>query len=222
MTLRNGLWFHEYNPNLTSTPKVSRLNDACMSNLWHGRLAHAGEDVTKEIHKHVLGINRPLKHNPLYKCPPCLPNKMSKASHKRKAKYRRQTKNVAPTLAPQIVAVDDPTNQEDCLTEGAAGQHFHMDFGFVRGSKYSVKQENAPTITSVDGYNSYLIIVDRVTRYVWVFLTTSKSPPITIAQKILNKFKCKNPHRTCRTDQGGKLGRSHKFQSMLVDENFIL
>ena len=44
--------------------------------------------------------------------------------------------------------------------EGEAGQHFHMDFGFVRGSEYRVKQEHGPTLTSIDGFNSYLIIVD--------------------------------------------------------------
>ena len=49
------------------------------------------------------------------------------------------------------------------------------------------------------------------------FLTASKTSPITIAQKALNKFKCKNPHRTVRTDQGGELGRSHDFQEMIID-----
>ena len=47
-------------------------------------------------------------------------------------------------------------------------------------------------------------------------------PPITIAQKVLEKFKCKNPHRTVRTDQGGELGLSHEFQNMIAEENFTL
>ena len=120
------------------------------------------------------------------------------------------------------MAIDDPANPDDCVQQGVAGQHFHMDFGFVRGSTYNVKQENELTLTSIDGYNSYLIIVDTVTRYIWLFLTASKSPPITIAQNIISKFKCKNPHRTVRTDQGGELGRSHAFQAMVVDEVFTL
>ena len=53
-----------------------------------------------------------------------------------------------------------------------------MDFGFVRGSEYKLKNETGSSITSIDGFNSYLIIVDRVTRYMWIFLTTSKLPPI--------------------------------------------
>ena len=66
MTMYNSLWFHEYKPphlHSTTPPHaatVNRMNDACLSNLWHGRLAHAGEDVADEIHKHVIGINKPL------------------------------------------------------------------------------------------------------------------------------------------------------------------
>ena len=81
--------------------------------------------------------------------------------------------------------------------------HFHMGFGFVRGSDYSVKKESGPIMTSIDGFNSYLVIIDQVTRYLWIFLTTSKNAPITITQKVLSKFKFKNPHRTVRTDQVG-------------------
>ena len=85
------------------------------------------------------------------------------------------------------------------------------------GSEYSTKQEHAPTITSINGYNSYLIIVDRV-----IFLTASKIPPVLIAQKVINKFKRKNLHRTIRTDQGKELGRSHAFQHMVDLEGFTL
>ena len=43
-------------------------------------------------------------------------------------------------------------NDIEC-TKGEPGQHFHMDFGFVRGSDYTIKSEDK-TITSIDGYNS--------------------------------------------------------------------
>ena len=56
----------------------------------------------------------------------------------------------------------------------------------------------------------------------WLFLTASKTPPITIAQKVLNKFKCSNKHRTIRTDQGKELGKSQAFQDMVVKEGFTL
>ena len=98
----------------------------------------------------------------------------------------------------------DPLHDNDTIT-GGSGQHFHMDFGFVRGSAYKVKNETEPTITIIDGFNSYLVIVERFTRYIWIFLTTPKTPPINAAQRVLDKFKSNNFHRTFRTDQDGEL-----------------
>ena len=40
-----------------------------------------------------------------------------------------------------------------------------MDFGFVRGSDWSSKSADDKLITSIDGFRSYLIVVDRATRY---------------------------------------------------------
>ena len=97
-----------------------------------------------------------------------------------------------------------------------------MDFGFVRGSQYSIKNENGSTITSKDGYNSYLLVIDRASRYTWVFLTKSKHPPVNLARKVISKFKANSPHRTVRTDQGGELGRSEKFSQMVSEEGFVL
>ena len=39
---------------------------------------------------------------------------------------------------------------------------------------------------------------------------------------MLNKFKSVNPHRTVRTDQGGELGKSKLFQTMVDKELFAL
>ena len=73
----NGLWYHTYKP-VTDPPTVKRLNDSCLSALWHGRLGCAGNNIMDTIHKHVKGIDRPLRRNPFYRCPSCLPNKMCK------------------------------------------------------------------------------------------------------------------------------------------------
>ena len=97
-----------------------------------------------------------------------------------------------------------------------------MDFGFVRGTNYSVKTEDGPTITSKDGYNSYLIIGDRATRYTWIFLTSSKHPPVNIVRKFLRKFKSNNPHKAVRTDQGHELGQIIAFREMINEEGFVL
>ncbi len=60
----------------------------------------------------------------------------------------------------------------DHIDNGCApGERFHMDMGFVRGTKYGIKDADGNIVTSLDGYKSYLVIIDRATRYIWVFLT---------------------------------------------------
>ena len=86
MMLVNNLWYPEFVPQSTTFAQVIKFNDACLSNLWHGKLDHAVQGVIQDIHKHVIGIDKPIKHNTLYKCGSCLPGKMSKTPHKRTAK----------------------------------------------------------------------------------------------------------------------------------------
>ena len=85
----NELWYHQYSyvPIIQPLPKHHLLNDTCQSELWHGHLAHPGSDISATIHKHVIGIDRPLKKNPFYKCPSCLPNKMAKRRIARTPKH---------------------------------------------------------------------------------------------------------------------------------------
>jgi len=122
---------------------------------------------------------------------------------------------------------DDPYTQQN--PEAAtnpetmdAGAHFHMDIGFVRGTKFSSRDEDDRLITSLDGYNSYILIIDRATRYTWVILTKSKIPQIDMLRTFLNMHGSKSAaQRYIRTDQGGELWRSHLFQQMCKDLNFI-
>jgi len=58
------------------------------------------------------------------------------------------------------------------------GMNFHADFGFVRGSEFRLKTESGKTITSIDGKNSYYLIIDRATHYNWVYIGDSKEPPV--------------------------------------------
>jgi hypothetical protein len=54
-----------------------------------------------------------------------------------------------------------------------------MDYGFMRASTsdYTRRDKSKDRVVqSYDGYSSYLLIVDEATRFVWVFLTNSKSP----------------------------------------------
>lgn len=69
----------------------------------------------------------------------------------------------------------------------------------------------------MDGFNSYLIIVDRVPRYIRIFLTISKSPPINVAQQVINKFKSTKSHRIVRTYYGGELAHSTLFETIPLE-----
>jgi len=69
-------------------------------------------------------------------------------------------------------------------------RRFYMDFGFMRASTsdYSRRDKTRDRVMfSYDGFSSYLLIVDEASRYVWVFLTASKSPPIDIIQEFLQQ-----------------------------------
>jgi len=79
---RNGLWFYSYDPTPQPQPTVNQLNNSCLSALWHRRLGCARNNVMDKIHNHVIGIDKPLRINLFYRCPYCLPTKMSKISLK--------------------------------------------------------------------------------------------------------------------------------------------
>ena len=91
-----------------------------------------------------------------------------------------------------------------------------MDFGSIRRSEYKVKNKIQLTVTIIDGLISYLNIVDRVSIYICGILTTSKSLPISIAQKVVHHFKCYNGNKTVRTDKGEIVGKSSELQKMLT------
>ena len=90
-----------------------------------------------------------------------------------------------------------------------------MDFGFVRGSDWNDKTADGNTITSINGYLSYLLVVDRATRFKWVMLKASKKPPVTLLRGLLQKLQCKESQRYIMTDEGGELARSKDFETRL-------
>ncbi len=66
-----------------------------------------------------------------------------------------------------------------------------MDFGYMQASTSNYTQPNKATdrvIYSWDGYSSNLLVVDEATRYIWVFLTKLKDPPLDIVAAFLKRF----------------------------------
>ena len=124
-----------------------------------------------------------------------------------------------------IPKFDDWFNDDDHALDMncAAGQHFHVDFGFMRGSGFAKKDEDGQLITSIDGYRSYFIIIDRKTRYLWVFLTKTKKPPLDIFTHFLKEHGHPSAsNRTIRSDKGGELWGSESFRQVVLDAGYIM
>ena len=86
------------------------------------------------------------------------------------------------------------------------GQVIHINFVFY-------------DITSIRGFNSYLLIIDARTRKVWIFCTSSKRPPIDIMRYFLHQLKMSNKStQFIRCDEGGEVTRSDDFCKMLLTE----
>ena len=57
------------------------------------------------------------------------------------------------------------------------GRRFHADYGFMRALSVNYsrpRKETERVVKSFDGFNCCLLIVDEVSRFVWVFLCSSK------------------------------------------------
>jgi hypothetical protein len=77
-------------------------------------------------------------------------------------------------------------------------------------------------VRSLDGFNSYLLIVDELSRYCWVFLCSSKEPPIDEVSAFLDIFGWDNGG-IIRCNQGGELAKSNAFVStMLRNFNYVV
>ena len=218
----NDLWYHDnfisQSCNSSSiksntTPQINVLSNAATFELWHQRLGHPGSRTMENIHKYVNGVPK-LRGNAFWKCPSCISSKIQKRAVSKKPNKNSIHKSNSVNV--------NSLNLQQHKKNYTIGQHWGMDFGFMRGSSYKKKTETGSTITSIDGYNSYLLIIEKSSRFIWIFLTSSKHPPIQAAKSVLEKFKSDVKHRTVRTDQGGELAKSKDFQNMIAECGFTL
>ena len=163
--MKNGLWYSQQAQTIRLTTHktecVRMLIAEATYQLWHQRLGHPGQKVLQHFHNCANGVPElQSKLHQFFSCKCC--------DH---AKIKKQNKNVLPS--------PDKTTSR--------GQRFHMDFGFVRGdNSHKTNDKTQRIVTSIDGFSSYLIIVDSHTSYTWVFLTSSKEPPIDIVKQLLH------------------------------------
>ena len=216
--MKNNLWYHYMTPTAhtdtythrTYGSVINSLNATALYELWHHRLGHPGKNITEKFYTHTIGVPI-LRANTFYTCNSCLRSKF----------HNRSIKHIAGTsLIPQPTKGNNETQLPD--KPCAAGQHLHMDYGFVRGSDWHKKDNDGKLVTSVDKYRSYLLVIDRCTRYIWIYLTKSKSPPLDFLSKLLCKFANPNLISTVTTDQGGELAKSFDFASTIDKCGYIL
>ncbi len=218
----NNLWYHDgtactindYNLNLEdSRPIVRRLTQPAQYELFHQRFGHPGERTMSILHKHVDHVPQ-LKGNSFYKCASCLHAKSKQRAHNNTSLQDTMT----PSTHNSNSTISD--NNEPPIQ---CGQHFNIDFGFMKGSGYCTKDQEGYTITSIDGYRSYCLIIDRLSCYTWIFLTKTKTPPIDMIKQFLQQHG--NTHatrKTIQTDEGGELWHSQHFRQMAMEANYIL
>ena len=115
----------------------------------------------------------------------------------------------------QTQAVKPSGNPIEEQKTSRSEQHLNFDFGFIEGSNI---------ITSYDGYNSYLIVVDKHTRYMWIFLSKMKLPPLKTVDKFLKMHGIKDDKLTLtiRTDRGGELSGSQAFEDLIESHGYTL
>jgi len=222
-------------------PKINFLSDGAKFELWHQRLGHIGKPKLEIVHKHADGVPK-LRGNSFYKCPACMAGKLCTKNPVRNANLGTPSAPPPSAPDPSHIPVDAPVFSSDWehvdtddiddweayldelhLPATKPGMNFHADFGFVRGSMFRLKTETGKTITSIDGKNSYCLVVDRATRYIWVYIGDSKEPPVEAVHMILEKFGAKNTtHRTFRTDRDKGLNLSKDFCAMIAKADFTV
>jgi len=96
-----------------------------------------------------------------------------------------------------------------------------MDYGLVR-DKQTTKIENGPLITSHDGYNCCLLIVDEYSHHLWIFFFAGKSPPIATVTSFLSNHGTIPGLCRVRTDQGSELAKSIEFRKCIQKAGYTL
>ncbi len=204
LILNNDLWFytvddsidyhsdqHTYSA-IPGRPIIKRLSTAGSYEIIHARLGHPGTKVMSTLHHHIDGLTQ-LHIPPIYRCRTYMLVKATKRAitHHELSQVTSKTRvqHSATGLKDSNLTL---TEQDVSDLHCTPGERFHMDIGFVRGTKYSTKDEDGTTVTNLDGYNSYILIIDRATRYIWVFPAHHKTPRIDLIKTFLNTHGAKN------------------------------
>jgi hypothetical protein len=151
----NGLWFYKTNPYkdyvLSTTNKqqphttalIKRLSAENLYELYHARFGHPGQKIMSQLHLHIDGLPH-LTRPPMFQCQACMLAKTTKRAIPAKSHHKVSPLQPGPAVnSPNTPSTTAPTIQP--------GTQFHMDMGFVHGTKYQHKDEDGTTVTGLDG-----------------------------------------------------------------------
>ena len=208
LTRRNRLWYIDYEvltedtspagiANAANRPKPTSKAAQLASELWLLRMGCPAMSTLQKTVHHSDGVEVDITPHPYHF-----------SDIATDAKPRR-----SPATKDKIHPATEP------------GERFHMDFGFMRASSAEYKKvRGKPRIVeSYDGFTSYLIVMDAVSRKMWIFLNRSKEPPLEHVGAFLQREGLKDgPLRAIRTDQGGELARSEAFGKLVATHGYTI
>jgi hypothetical protein len=161
------------------------------SETWYLRLGGCNETTMEDLTKHAIGLPEHFEWHPF-----------RFIDFKEQARIQKRPVGRNPTKVAE------------------RGKRFYFDFGFIRASNDDYTRPNKAkdrVVESYDGYNSYLLVVDELSKYSWIFLTKSKDPPIELTKLFLKEYAHVDGGKI-RCDQGGELARSAEWRKMVLEE----
>jgi hypothetical protein len=194
-------------PNNPNNPEellamANSLSVSGLAELWHQRLGHSSHEYVRSTRDKTYGIPKFKAPDDLHVCDSCAHGATHKASR----------------------------NSQEAVKPTEPFQDIVADFGFF-APKTDIEKTNLTTTISTPttliegqhGYKAYLLIIDRRTRYVWVFLTKDKSPPLEIMTSWFREFGNKrSTNNILRTDNGGELAGHEGFRKLCAANNYMV
>jgi hypothetical protein len=186
------------NPDALTT--INSLSVQGLAELWHQRLGHSSPDYIHATRTKTHGIPKFKTPDDLHVCDSCAHGATHKAPRNR---------------------FEEPRRTEPF-------QDIVADFGFF-APKMDLENTKLTTtpipsdhiVEGQHGYKAYLLLIDRQTRYLWVFLTKDKSPPLDIMRAWFHEFGNKrSKHNIIRTDNGGELAGHEGFRQLCQENHY--
>jgi hypothetical protein len=218
---------------------VSALNADGTYELWHQRLNHSSPEVMYETQKRVVGIPKLKRVDDLEKCDSCIkakiskqprgPNILTEPEHAcqhihadfgfiaiPKIPREQDTKPVCNTKTTPSLPINTRKNVPQ--NPRIKVQTFGIEISEQDLKKYTLAE-------GIHGYKAYLNIVDRKSRYMWLFLSKDKEPPLQFLELWFKQHGIGTRGISgciLRTDGGGELAGSHELRKLCDKYHYLV